>query len=135
MAGESNETQYDPRLRITPQVRRRPVWQEVEAAWANLTDMLTVIGDALGKLESLLREMTPEDLPGYDELLLRAEHLRRFATDARVRTGHIIFGDEESIAWLTHERLRDSLTLTAAPLSVAEILQAQLFAQKQTSVL
>ncbi len=135
MAGESNETQYDPRLRITPQVRQRPVWQEVEAAWANLTDMLTVIGDALGKLESLLREMTPEDLPGYDELLLRAEYLRRFATDARVRTGHIIFGDEESIAWLTHERLRDSLTLTAAPLSVAEILQAQLFAQKQTSVL
>jgi DNA polymerase-3 subunit epsilon/ATP-dependent DNA helicase DinG len=135
MAGESNETQYDPRLRITPQVRRRAVWQEVEAAWANLTDTLTVIGDALGKLESLLREMTAEDLPGYDELLLRAEYLRRFATDARVRTGHIIFGDAESIAWLTHERLRDSLTLTAAPLSVAEILQAQLFAQKQTSVL
>ncbi len=135
MAGESAETQYDPRLRITQQVRRRPVWQEIEAAWANLTDMLTVIGDALGKLESLLRELAPEDLPGYDELLLRAEYLHRFATDARVRTGHIIFGDEESIAWLTHERLRDTLTLTAAPLSVAEILRAQLFAQKQTSVL
>ncbi len=135
MAGESAETQYDPRLRITQQVRRRPVWQEIEAAWANLTDILTVIGDALGKLESLLRELAPEDLPGYDELLLRAEYLHRFATDARVRTGHIIFGDEESIAWLTHERLRDTLTLTAAPLSVAEILRAQLFAQKQTSVL
>ncbi len=135
MAGESNETQYDPRLRITPQVRQRSVWQEIEAAWTNLTDALTVIGDALGKLESLLRDIEPEDLPGYDELLLRAEHLRRFATDVRVRTGHIIFGDEESITWLTHERLRDTLTLTAAPLSVAEILRAQLFAQKQTSIL
>ncbi|MCS6881952.1 MAG: helicase C-terminal domain-containing protein [Oscillochloridaceae bacterium] len=135
MVNEGAETQYDPRLRITPQVRRRPVWQEIEAAWSNLTDMLTVIGDALGRIESLLREIEPEDLPGYDELLLRAEHLRRFATDARVRTGHIIFGDEESIAWLTHERLRDSLTLTAAPLSVAAILQAHLFAQKQTVVL
>ncbi len=135
VAGEGNDTQYDPRLRITPQIRKRPVWQEIEAAWSNLTDTLTVIGDGLGKIESLLRELEPDDLPGYDELLLRVEHLRRFATDARVRTGHVIFGDEESITWLTHERLRDALTLTAAPLSVAEILQAQLFAQKQTSVL
>jgi DNA polymerase-3 subunit epsilon/ATP-dependent DNA helicase DinG len=70
-----------------------------------------------------------------DDLLLRTEVLRRFATDVRVRSGHVIFGDEESICWLTYDRQRDTLTLTAAPLSVADILQSQLFAQKQTNVL
>ncbi len=129
------ESQYDPRLRLTAQVRKQPAWQALQAAWANLTDTLTSIGDGLGKIESLVRELEHDGVPGYDELVLRVEYLRRFATDVRVQTGHIIFGDEASIAWLTHDRLRDTLTLTAAPLSVAEILQAQLFAQKQTSVL
>lgn len=135
MTGEVHDTQYDPRLRLTPTIRKRPVWQDIAAAWSNLSDTLVVIGDGLGKLESLLRELDPDAIPDYDELLLRVEHLRRFASDVRVRTGHIIFGDETSITWLTHDRTRDTLTLTAAPLKVAEILQAQLFAQKQTVVL
>lgn len=132
-AAEAN--QYDTRLRLTPNVRSRPEWQVIQAAWTNLTDSLTVIGEGLGRISSLLRDLEDAGIPGYDELMLRVEFLTRFGVEVRVRTGHIIFGDEESICWLTHERNRDTLTLTAAPLSVAEILQAQLFAQKQTSVL
>jgi DNA polymerase-3 subunit epsilon/ATP-dependent DNA helicase DinG len=52
-----------------------------------------------------------------------------------VQTGHIIFGDEESICWLTVDQVRHTLTLKAVPLSVADLLQTQLFAEKQTSVL
>lgn len=135
VAREVSDGQYDPRLRLTPAIRGKPAWQEIVSAWANLTDSLTTLGDGLGKLESLLRELEDAAVPGYDELLLRVEYLRRFATEVRVHTGHIINGDEASICWLTQERSRDLLTLVAAPLSVAEILQAQLFAQKQTSVL
>ncbi len=132
---EASDGQYDPRLRLTPGVRNKPEWQEIQTAWANLTDILTVIGDGLGKLQNLLRELEDAGVPGYDELLLRLEFLYRFSLDVRVRTGHIIFGDEASICWLTQDRQRDTLTLTAAPLTVADILQAELFAQKQTSVL
>jgi predicted DnaQ family exonuclease/DinG family helicase len=135
VAREASEGQYDPRLRLTPGVRTRPEWQEIQAVWANLTDILAVIGDGLGKLQSLLRELEDAAVPGYDELMLRVEFLYRFSVDVRVRTGHIIFGDEASICWLTQDRQRDALTLTAAPLTVSEILAAQLFAQKQTSVL
>jgi DNA polymerase-3 subunit epsilon/ATP-dependent DNA helicase DinG len=95
-----------------------------------------VIGDALGKLESLLRDLEDAEIPDYDALLLRVEFLRRFSVDARVNTSHIIFGDEEGlICWLTYDRQRDTLTLTAAPLQVSELLQTQLFAQKETTVL
>ena len=132
---EVSDGQYDPRLRITPGVRGKPAWLEIQAAWANLTDTLTVIGDALGKLDALLRDLEAAGIPDYDALLLRVEFLRRFSVDVRVRTGHIIFGDAESICWLSQDRNRDTLTLTAAPLSVADILKAQLFSQKQTSVL
>jgi DNA polymerase-3 subunit epsilon/ATP-dependent DNA helicase DinG len=135
VAREVNDNQYNPRLRLTTGVRSKPEWQDIQAAWGNLVDTLTVIGDGLGKLDTLLRELESAAVPGYDELLLRLDFLRRFAVDVRVRTGHIVFGDEESICWLTQDRGRDTLTLTAAPLTVADILAAQLFAQKQTSVL
>lgn len=134
---EVEANQYDTRLRLTAGVRRKPAWAAIQQAWENLTLLLTAIGDGIGKLETLLRDQEDAELPDYDDLLLRVEFLRRFATDVRVQTGHIIFGSEaeEHITWLTHDRLRDTLTLNAAPLSVAEILQAQLFAQKQTTIL
>lgn len=132
---EVSDNQYDPRLRLTSGVRNKPEWQEIQTVWENLSDILMVIGEGLGKIDSQLRELEDSDVPGYDELLLRVEYLLRFSLEVRVNTGHIIFGNEESICWLTIDRQRDTLTLTAAPLSVAEILQAQLFSQKQTSVL
>jgi Rad3-related DNA helicase len=132
---EVEANQYDTRLRLTPGVRGKAVWAEVQAGWQNLIDSLSVVGDGLSKIETMLRDMEDAGIPGYDDLLLRVSFLSRFALEVRVHTGHIIFGNEESICWLTHDRLRDTLTLTAAPLSVAELLQSQLFAQKQTAVL
>ncbi|MBX0329771.1 DNA polymerase III subunit epsilon, partial [Oscillochloris sp. ZM17-4] len=135
VAGATESNQYDTRLRLTPEVRRKPAWQAIQAGWQNLIDGLSTIGDGLGKIDAMLRDMEGDGIPGYDELMLRVSFLNRFALEARVQTGHIIFGNEESICWLNHDRLRDTLSLLAAPLSVAEILAAQLFAQKQTAVL
>ncbi len=132
---EVTNNQYDPRLRLTPDVRKKDAWLAIQTVWTNLGDILTVIGDGLGKIETQLREAANLSVPGYEDLLLRVEALRRFATDVRVQTGHVIFGNEASICWLTLDRQRETLSLTAAPLSVATLLQAQLFAQKQTSVL
>ncbi|WP_129674985.1 helicase C-terminal domain-containing protein [Candidatus Chloroploca sp. Khr17] len=132
---EGQDNQYDPRLRLTPGIREKVAWQEVQVVWANMTDILTVIGTGLAQIEEQLRNLDASKVDGYEELLLQVEYLGRFAVDVRVKTGHIIFGDEAIIAWLTLDRQRDTLTLTAAPLSVADMLQAQLFAQKATSVL
>ncbi len=132
---EVESNQYDSRLRLTAGVRNRPEWQVIQTLWQNLGDIFLAIGEALNQVDALIRELEQADIPGYDELLLRAEWLKRFAVDVRVQTGHIIFGNEESICWVTRDRAGDGLTLTAAPLSVADLLQAGLFAQKQTSVL
>lgn len=126
---------YDPRLRLTSGVRQKPELGEVERAWDNLKLSLTAIGDGLGKFETLLLQLEYADLLNYDELLLRVQWYKRYATDVRVQIGHIIFGDEQSICWLSVDQLRNVLTLHAAPLQVAEILQTQLFAEKQTTIL
>jgi DNA polymerase-3 subunit epsilon/ATP-dependent DNA helicase DinG len=126
---------YDYRLRITPPLRQKPGWAGVEHAWDNLNLALTHIGDGLTHLEQLLLHLEQGDVPDYDELLMRVQAASRFATEVRVEAGHIISGDEHNIFWLSLDRARDALTLHAAPLSVAEMLQASLFAQKQTALL
>jgi DNA polymerase-3 subunit epsilon/ATP-dependent DNA helicase DinG len=136
MTAEAEVSAYDPRLRLTPAVRRNPAWGEIEMLWQNVQLQLVAIGAALGRLEALLGDLKDADLLEYDTLLLRVQSLRRFATDTQVAAGHVIFGDsEELITWLNFDRKRDALELHAAPLSVAELLRANLFDQKATTVL
>jgi Rad3-related DNA helicase len=133
---EAEATSYDARLRLTDGVRKNPAWAAVERAWENLAIHLTALGDALGKLEALLVDLKDAELLEYDALLLRVQSLKRYATEVRVNINHIIVGGEEKlITWLTYDRARDTLTLSAAPLSVAELLEANLFSQKATVTL
>ncbi|HEU4328639.1 MAG TPA: helicase C-terminal domain-containing protein [Roseiflexaceae bacterium] len=129
-------TTYDPRLRLTDRERKQPVWGEIELAWSNLSLQLTAVGDGLGKLEALLADLADAGIEDYDALLLRVQSLRRIITETRINLGHIVLGDSaELITWLVYDRGREMITVHAAPLSVAELLQANLFAQKATTVL
>jgi DNA polymerase-3 subunit epsilon/ATP-dependent DNA helicase DinG len=129
------QSSYDARLRITPATRRKPEWATIEQVWDNARLALTSIGEGMGQLETLLIELEDADIPDYEELHQRVEWLKRSITDIRVQSSHIVLGDEESISWISYDPLRQALTLNAAPLNVADILQGQLFAEKQTSIL
>ncbi len=135
VAQEASAGPHDTRLRLTPTARRRPDWADVEHAWENLNLSLSEVSSGLGDFESLLIDLEGADLLEYDALRLRVEWLNRYARDVRVQIGHIIFGNEAHICWLSLDQFRNDVTLHAAPLSVAELLQNDLFAQKQTSVL
>jgi DNA polymerase-3 subunit epsilon/ATP-dependent DNA helicase DinG len=127
---------YDPRLRLVRALRQKPAWADVEQAWDNLRLQLTTLGDGLGKLHSLLLDLKDADLMSYDELLTKVEWLKRYCSEVRINIGHVVLGDDEGkITWLSHDRGRDALSLNAAPLSVAELLNAGLFSQKDTVVL
>jgi DNA polymerase-3 subunit epsilon/ATP-dependent DNA helicase DinG len=136
MTQTAEASAYDTRLRITDAVRKGETWAIVERAWDNLSLQLTAVGDALGKLDTLLGELKDAQMIDYDLLLLRVQTLRRYATEVRINIGYIILGGEAKlITWISYDRMRDTLTLHAAPLSVAELLEANLFAQKSTVAL
>ncbi|MEO7910434.1 MAG: helicase C-terminal domain-containing protein [Roseiflexaceae bacterium] len=136
MNAESETTSYDARLRVTDAVRKNPGWAAVERAWENLSLNLDAIGDALGRLEVLLDDLKDAELLEYDMLLLRVQSLKRYVTKVRINIGYIVLGGEqELITWLVYDRARDKLTLSAAPFSVAELLEAALFSKKATVAL
>ncbi|MDZ4719386.1 MAG: helicase C-terminal domain-containing protein [Roseiflexaceae bacterium] len=133
---EAETTNYDPRLRLTPNVRKNPAWQSVEHAWDNLNLNLTTIGEGIGRIETLLGDLKDAELMEYEALVLRVQALKRFCTEARINIGAVIHGgQEELITWLNQDRQRDMLTLHAAPLAVTELLRANLFEQKSTAIL
>lgn len=135
-AQRSTDRVYDERLRVTPGIRRKPAWANIEQVWENLNLILSQVGDGLNQLETLLVEdIKRDDLLDYDSLLLRIQWLKRYATDVRVQVGHIIFGNDEGIFWITYDHVRGTITLNSSPLEVGELLQSQLFGQKSTSVL
>ena len=81
-------------------------------------------------------DLKDAELLEYDALMLRVQALRRYATDVRVNIGHILTGGaEEKVTWLNHDRVRDTLTLSAAPLSVADVLRTNLFEAKTATIL
>lgn len=136
MTQSAEVSSYDARLRVTDAVRKSGAWEAVERAWENLALQLNAVGDTLGKLVALLNGLKDAELLEYDLLMLRAESLQRYATEVRVNIGYIIGGGEAKlITWIVYDRARDTLTLRAAPLSVAELLEANLFSQKATVAL
>lgn len=136
MNAEAETTSYDARLRVTDAVRKNPGWATIERAWENLSLNLDAIGEALGRLEVLLDNLKDAELLEYDMLLLRVQSLKRYVTKIRINIGYIVLGGEqELITWLVYDRARDKLTLSAAPFSVAELLEASLFSKKATVAL
>ena len=136
MNQEATVSQYDPRLRLTDKARRNPGWAEVELVWGNLSLQLQDISSALGTLETLLTDLKDAEIDDYEVLLLRVQGMRRYVTEVRVNVGAIIVGGEETlITWLVYDRNREMVQLHAAPLSVADLLRANLFEQKATMVM
>ena len=135
MNAEAEMTAYDARLRVTDAVRKNAGWAAVERAWENLSLNLDEIGNALGRLEGLLTDLKDAELLEYEILLLRVQSLKRYVTNVRINIGYIVLGGEELITWLVYDRARDKLTLSAAPFSVAELLESTLFSKKATVAL
>ncbi|WP_129631432.1 helicase C-terminal domain-containing protein [Candidatus Oscillochloris fontis] len=135
IAKEAEASPYDSRLRLTDQIRQRDTWEIIQVNWQYLLDNLTAIGDGLGKIEAILSGIDRDAFMNYDELFLKTTILNRFVLEVRTHTKDIIFGNPEAICWLTHDRFRNSLFMIAAPLDVAEIMQAHLFTQKRSVIL
>ncbi len=131
----SQDRQNDLRVRLTPQLRQGADWIMIQGAWEQLMLPLADIGRGLAKLEEHIRELEDKELLDYDALVLQLSSLANFAVDTAIAASALMFGDQEQIQWLVHDRLRDQLRLHAAPLHVGPLLQEKLFAGKETVVL
>ena len=135
MEHDRSVTQYDSRLRLTPRVRRRDSWQTVEQHWENLGLALRTIADRLQHFQQLLEDWENRDIQDYDGLLARVRGLAAFAEKTQQALDTIVFGNEETVTWLTLNQRNNSITAQGAPLDVSGLLVEQLWGSKRTNVL
>jgi DNA polymerase-3 subunit epsilon/ATP-dependent DNA helicase DinG len=131
----SKEGGYEQRLRLTAQVRKSPPWATVQQAWENVMLPLADIGKGLASLEAHVKSLEGAGLNEYDDLLLRLGMMANWAIDTAIAGARVIYGDADGIQWLALDKQRDALRLHDAPLHVGPLLEAKLFAAKETVVL
>ena len=126
---------YDDRLRLTRAMRVQPDWADVELAWENLSAAIAQMLATVDTLLLRLQAAEPRALLARDELI--TETLEIYQTGSTLRRGMsqiVLHDDINTVCWLTGQR-NGSISLSSAPLRVADLLQERLFSQKETTVL
>ncbi|MEA1958494.1 MAG: helicase C-terminal domain-containing protein [Chloroflexota bacterium] len=123
---------YERRLRLTVAVRETPEWRRVALAGENMMVALEDIVNELSRLHAALEPMG--DLLGYEDLMVEivaalhcGEELCRQVTSVTCRD------EEGTIYWLS--AISDYVTMNAAPLEIADVLEAELFSTRDCVVL
>ena len=132
----ADEGDYDKRLSLNRSMRVQPDWGTVELAWENLSATMAEVGSALGRLQRGLQSPDAAAILDNDTLLSNTVELLQTGDSLREGIGAIILKDDpNSVCWLTQRRSGTGTILASAPLSVAGLLEEQLFAQKDATIL
>ncbi|GIW04643.1 MAG: DNA polymerase III subunit epsilon [Thermomicrobiales bacterium] len=134
---------YERSVRLTPAVRRRGEWIEVEIAWERLDrEMTTIEGDLTWFLETLERVIpgqpdAPETvLDLTEDVVLEITNALRALADVRVQLAEsVIDPSAQAVYWVEREMSRGGVSLRSAPLSVGPLLRDRVFAPLRTAIL
>ncbi len=135
MQHDRSVTQYDARLRLTAKSRKQAGWADVEQAWENLSFNLRALADGLEKFQVLLEGLENRDIADYDGLLMRVKGLAKLCQNVQQQLDLVVYGNEETVAWLTADQRRNELIVQAAPINVGPLLVDELWSKKRAVVL
>lgn len=135
MQHDRSGSQYDTRLRLTAKTRKQADWAQVEQAWENLSFNLRALADGLEKFQALLETLENRDIADYDGLLMRVKGLAKICQNVQQQLDIVVYGNEETVAWLTADQRRNELIVQAAPINVGPLLIDELWSKKRAVVL
>jgi DNA polymerase-3 subunit epsilon/ATP-dependent DNA helicase DinG len=128
--------EYNQRLLLNRAMRVQPDWSEIEMAWENLDMALHDITALLGRTAEGLADAEDGGGLAQEELMAAVSALLQEGQRLREGVASVLGRDDPAtIAWLTYDRQNGGITLSAAPLEVADALQSGLFCRRQTVIL
>ena len=126
----------EDRLLISRSIRVQPDWADIESGWFDIEEQLAQVTGIVEEITTALEQANPADVLDRDAVL--AEASERLADGEALRAGlSRIVGhdDRHTVCWMTMGRNDASPSLSSAPLSVAETLNASLFGPRDSTVL
>ena len=128
--------EYVIQVRITPQLREQPGWEQVEAAWTVLSQFTQAIASAMLRLARGLAGLHEFDVIDFDDLLssvqTAARHLEAVHQQLSAFTEN---PDPNMIYWIELQQDREVLAVHAAPLNVGPLLEEYIWEPKRVVVL
>ena len=126
---------YESNLRITGAVRGQPKWSEVELAWENLSLGFADIENDLAEIHTAMDDLPDKRNVELGGVLAEMSSLRQQARTLRSQLDSVISNPQSGTIYWATLNSQYGLSLHAAPLQVGEMLEKNLFSQKDAVVL
>ena len=118
-------------LRVTDAIRSHPGWRDVEQAWTTLAPQLGDLAEGLGMLAALMADQRTSGTPVNSRMILRVRSDQGLIDQAQHLFAQIVAQtDQQLITWVAFDHVGNKLSFNSAPLSVAELLEKTIFAQR-----
>ncbi|MCZ2095495.1 MAG: DEAD/DEAH box helicase family protein [Anaerolineae bacterium] len=135
-AGLLRRNEYIIQVRITPQLRLQPGWEQVEMAWTVLSQFTQAISSAMVRLARGLGGLHEFDVLDYDDLLSSVVAAARHLEAVHVQLGAFTEDpDPNTIYWVEMPQDREQIAIHAAPLNVGPLLEQHIWEPKHSVVL
>ena len=130
------QSNYSWQMRVLPATRTLPGWDEVEIAWDSTGETLRMLMIALAEIYKGAAELYAEGFDNLEDLMGDISNLARRLTEAETNiTGMISKPNPGMVYWIEVQPNGSKLSLNAAPLSVASLVEKYLWHEKRSVIL
>ncbi len=135
LPGESDGG-YDRQIRLTPARRSQPDWSRIEIAWEDFGARLAKGRDGMERIYNAWSDLDEYEVLSQPELEQEVAFAMRRVSETRAALEALITKPQSNgIYWATIKKTNGDITLHVAPLFVGDLLQKQLFAGKDATIL
>ncbi|MBI4761070.1 MAG: helicase C-terminal domain-containing protein [Chloroflexota bacterium] len=130
------QSNYAWQMRILPATRTLPYWDEVEMAWDATGETLRNLLNDLGEIHKAAAELYADGHDELEDVMGDISNAIRRLTEAEANiTGMISKPNAGTVYWIEVQPNQNRLSLNAAPLSVAPLVEKYLWHEKRSVIL
>ncbi len=131
-----SRSDYMSQTRITPPIRARESFANLQAAWNGLHPFFEVLGEAMHHLAVALTRLEPYELPDYEELVSSTETASRFFEEVQLQLNNFANAPSDNgIYWISSGQDSDYLAIQSAPLHIGTMVEDYLWHAKESVVM
>ncbi len=130
------QSSYSWQMRVLPATRTLPGWDEVEIAWDATSETLRMLMVSLEEIYRAASELYSEGFENLEDVMADISNLARRITEAEMNISGMIGKPMQGMVyWIEIQPNGNRLSLNAAPLSVASLVEKYLWHEKRAVIL
>src|SRR5688572_17496270 len=130
------QSNYNWQARVLPATRTLPGWEKVEIAWDEIDETLSLLIASLSEIYKGATELYAEGHEELEDVIADIANVARRLMEAEANiTGMISKPAQGMVYWIEVQPNGNRLSLNAAPLSVASLVEKYLWHEKRSVIL